>query len=125
MTVLIMAIAGIIVGFAIDAAIARMAREPFERGEVDEDDLRLRKSDGGLELGSEAGAFKMPDLLTSQSRLRTAAVVGATALIFGLLGRQYHHVWDLPIVAMDRHEASIVTSPPPCRKPIRCRVRRS
>ena len=99
MTVLIMAIAGIVVGFAIDAAIARMAREPFERGELDEDDLRLRKSDGGLELGSETGALKMPDLLTSQSWLRTAAVVGATALIFGLLGRQYHHFWDLPIVA--------------------------
>ena len=99
MTVLIMAVAGIVVGFAIDAAIARMAREPFERGEMDEDDLRLRKSDGGLELGSETGALKMPDLLTSQSWLRRAAVVGATALIFGLLGRQYHHVWDLPIVA--------------------------
>lgn len=94
-----MAIAGVVVGFAIDAAIARMAREPFERGEVDEGDLRLRKSDGSLELGSEAGAFTMPDLLTSQSWLRRAAVVAATALIFGLLGRQYGHLTDLPIVA--------------------------
>ena len=99
MTVVIMAIAGIIVGFAIDAAIARMAREPFERGEMDEDDLRLRKSDGGLELGSEAGSLTMPDLLTTQSWLRRAAVVAATAAIFGLLGRQYDHIGDLPIVA--------------------------
>lgn len=98
MTVLFMAVAGVIVGFAIDAAIARMAREPFERGDVDEDDLRLRK-EGALELGSETGALKMPDLLASQSWLRRAAVVGATAIIFALLGRQYHHVTDLPIVA--------------------------
>lgn len=99
MTVLIMAIAGVIVGFAVDKAIAHMAREPFERGEMDDDDLRLRKSDGHLELGSEAGSLTMPGLLTSQSWLRRAAVVAATALIFALLGRQYHHLWDLPIVA--------------------------
>jgi prepilin signal peptidase PulO-like enzyme (type II secretory pathway) len=98
-TVLIMAIAGVIVGFAVDKAIAHMAREPFERGEMDDDDLRLRKSDGHLELGSEAGALTMPGLLTSQSWLRRAAVVAATGVIFGLLGRQYDHVTDLPIVA--------------------------
>jgi prepilin signal peptidase PulO-like enzyme (type II secretory pathway) len=98
-TVLIMVLAGIVAGFVIDAAIARMAREPFERDEIDEDDLRLRKHDGGLELGSEAGSFTMPDLLTRQSWLRRAGVIAATAVIFGFIGGRYHHVGDLPIVA--------------------------
>ena len=96
-TAFVMAIIGVAAGFVIDAVIARLAREPFERGEVDPDDLRLKK-DGGLELSSEMGALTMPVLLTSRSYLRTAAVVGATAVIFGLLGRQYTHVGDLAIV---------------------------
>ena len=98
MTVLVMAIIGIVAGFVLDALIARMAREPYERGEIEEDDLRLKK-DGGLELRSEAGALTMPVLLTTRSYFRTLVVVAGTTAIFALLGRQYDDTWELLIVA--------------------------
>ncbi len=101
MTVLVMAIIGVIAGFVLDALIARLAREPYERGELEEDDLRLKK-DGGLEFSSETGALAMPTLLTTRSLIRTIIVVAATAAVFAAIGRQYEHdgVWELLIVAL-------------------------
>ena|GEM_PF-1426354 len=101
MTALIMAFAGIVAGFVIDDLIARMAREPYQRGELDEDDLRLKKNGGpALDLNSETGALAMPVLLTTRSWIRTAIVVAATAVLFALVGRRYQgDVWHVTIVA--------------------------
>jgi leader peptidase (prepilin peptidase)/N-methyltransferase len=84
-----MAVAGFIAGFVLDSMIARLAREPFERHEVEEDDLRLRKPGAALELSSETGAFAMPRALTTGAVYRRAAVVGITAVLFALAGAQY------------------------------------
>lgn len=87
MTVIVMAFVGFIAGFPVDTLIARLAREPFERGVVEEDDLRLKKSP--LALNSETGAFAMPSLLTTASWYRRAVVVALTTVVFALLGRAY------------------------------------
>jgi hypothetical protein len=100
-TALIMSLLGFATGFVLDDLIARLAREPYQRGELDEDDLRLKKHDGRtLDLSSEAGALDMPLLLTTRSWVRTAVVVGATAALFGLVGRTYGgDVWEVTVVA--------------------------
>lgn len=85
-----MALAGLVLGFALDELIARLAREPYERGEIDEDDLRLKKDGGaGLELSSETGAFAMPRALTTGSPYRRLFIVAATAAVFALAGWAY------------------------------------
>ena len=101
MTIIIMAIVGMITGFVLDELIARLAREPYERGDV-EDDIPHGKHSGAspLELSSETGAIEMPRLLTTGSPYRRIAIVLATTAIFALLGRQYHgEDWHLAIVA--------------------------
>jgi prepilin signal peptidase PulO-like enzyme (type II secretory pathway) len=85
-----MAIVGCIAGFALDEAIARLAREPYERGELEDDDLRLKKDGGAsLEFNSETGALAMPRALTTGSHIRRLVVVAATVVLFALAGRQY------------------------------------
>lgn len=85
-----MAIAGGIIGFVLDEAIARLAREPYERGEVEDDDLRLKKDGGAsLEFNSETGALAMPRALTTASHIRRLIVVGVTMALFAAVGRQY------------------------------------
>jgi len=87
---LIMAAIGIAAGFVLDAAIVRLAREPYERGELDEDDARLTPgAPRPLELKSETGALAMPQLLTERSSYRKAAVVAVTAGLFALVGLRY------------------------------------
>jgi prepilin signal peptidase PulO-like enzyme (type II secretory pathway) len=87
-TIVIMAIIGVIAGFVLDALVVRLAREPFERGELD-DETPPRADGSSLDLSSEIGAVEMPALLTSGSMYRRAAVVALTATVFALLGRQY------------------------------------
>jgi len=86
-----MAIAGFVAGFGLDEAIARLSREPYERGDFDDDEDR--EADGGpsaaLALSSERGALAMPRALTSGSIYRRAAVILATALAFGAIGYRY------------------------------------
>jgi prepilin signal peptidase PulO-like enzyme (type II secretory pathway) len=84
-----MALAGLAAGFVLDELIARLAREPFERGEVEEDDLRLKSDANALDLASETGAFDMPAALTTGSAYRRVVVVATTALLFGLIGLRY------------------------------------
>ncbi len=84
-----MALVGIAAGFVLDGLIARLAREPYERGEVEEDDLRLKKDPSALELSSETGAFDMPRALTTGSAYRRLVVIAATVLLLGFAGRQY------------------------------------
>ena len=71
LTIALMALLGFVVGFALDEAIARLAREPYERGEIEEEDIRP-KADGSLslELSSESGALDMPLALTTGSAYR-------------------------------------------------------
>ena len=101
MTIIIMAIIGVIAGFVLDELIARLAREPYERGDVEDDMPHGKHSGAGtLELSSETGAIEMPRLLTTGSPIRRIVVVAATAGIFALLGRQYQgEDWHLAIVA--------------------------
>lgn len=101
MTIIIMAIFGVIAGFVLDELIARLAREPYEHD--DDEDMphpKRRNAGGQLELASETGALEMPRLLTTSSALRRVFVVAATAGIFALLGHQYGGAdWHLAIVA--------------------------
>ncbi|HEY8171981.1 MAG TPA: A24 family peptidase [Dehalococcoidia bacterium] len=85
-----MAILGCLAGFVLDEMIARLAREPYERGEIEDDDLRLKKDGGAsLEFSSETGALAMPRALTSASHVRRAIVVVATTALFAFAARQY------------------------------------
>lgn len=88
MIVVLMALVGIAVGFVLDEAIARLAREPYERGEIEEDDLRLKK-DPSLSLSSETGAFDMPKALTTGSAYRRLVVIGTTAFLFAVAALRY------------------------------------
>jgi prepilin signal peptidase PulO-like enzyme (type II secretory pathway) len=90
LTVIAMAVAGFFAGFLLDRWIARLAREPYERGEVEEDDVRLNEGvHGALELHSETGSFAMPRALTTGSPYRRTAVVAATTGVFVAIGHQY------------------------------------
>lgn len=103
MTVLLMALAGAIAGFALDAVIAQLAREPYERatGEDDTDDDHSRSAHGPLDLASESGALQLPALLDSKSWYRRAAIVAATAGLFAAVGAQYQgDVLHLAVLAM-------------------------
>jgi len=84
-----MSLAGFVTGFALDHLIARLAREPYERGEIEEEDLRLKRDPSAFDLASETGAFDMPAALTTGSAYRRGIVVLATVLLFALVGRQY------------------------------------
>lgn len=88
MTTIVMAVIGFITGFVLDALIARLAREPYERGEPD--DAPRHKADGApLELSSETGALDMPRLLTTGSMYRRAMIVALTAALFAAVGYRY------------------------------------
>ena len=94
MTILIMAMFGVVVGFVLDELIARLAREPYERGDSDDDVPHA------LELASETGALEMPRLLTTGAPYRRIIVVLATVAAFAALGHQYQgEDWHLAIVA--------------------------
>jgi leader peptidase (prepilin peptidase)/N-methyltransferase len=85
-----MAFAGIFLGFLLDEMIARLAREPYERGEIEDDDLRLKKDGGAsLEFSSETGALAMPRALTTGSLYRRLLVVATTAALFAVSGMRY------------------------------------
>lgn len=102
MTIIIMAIIGVIVGFVLDELIARLAREPYERGEAEDDEHQQAHHNAGapLELSSEAGALEMPRLLTTGAPYRRIVIVAATAGVFALLGHQYRgEDWHLAVVA--------------------------
>lgn len=94
-----MAAAGFIAGFAIDAIIARLAREPYERG--DDLDTEAAPATMTLEFGSEAGAMAMPRALTSASDMRRVVVVAATMALWALAALQYgDEPARLPIIAI-------------------------
>ncbi len=81
---------GFIAGFVLDELIARLAREPYERGDFDDDaDSQDPTSAAALELRSEMGALDMPRLLTTGAWYRRAIVVAAATALFAALGRQY------------------------------------
>jgi leader peptidase (prepilin peptidase)/N-methyltransferase len=86
-----MAIIGVILGFGLDAVIARLSREPYEHVEADDGAPAdpAAESPHRLEFSSEAGALAMPRALTSASMYRRMAVVAVTALLFALVGYQY------------------------------------
>ena len=84
MTIGIMALAGLVVGFALDAIIAKLAREPYEYTEDDS-----TESSTGLDLASETGALELPALLDGRSLYRQLIVLLVTTSAFCLVGWRY------------------------------------
>lgn len=80
----ILALAGIPVGIALDAIIARLAVHPAEEG-----DAEARPFAPAPRLHSEAGALVLPREDTTRAWLRRLLVVAATAGLFALAGARY------------------------------------
>lgn len=99
MTIITMAIIGVVAGLVIDELIARLAREPYERGDLNDDIPGEHRAK--VALGSEAGAMEMPGLLTTGAPYRRLVVVLATTAGFALLGSRYEGAdWQLAIAAI-------------------------
>jgi len=96
-----MALLGFIVGFGLDEAIARLAREPFERREADTSPGDEQEAHHGLlDLGGEAGVMALPWSLTGGSLLRRLLVVAATTALFATAGSRYEgHPWAMLVAA--------------------------
>jgi leader peptidase (prepilin peptidase)/N-methyltransferase len=86
MTIALMALAGFVAGFGLDAIIAKLAREPYEHPETAPSEA---DNPGGLSLASEHGALTLPGLLDGRALYRTAAIVVATTALFALAGGRY------------------------------------
>lgn len=100
MTIALMALIGIAAGVVIDAIVARLAREPYERA-FEEDEAEDLASGASLDLSSEAGVLQLPALLDGKARYRTLVLVGATAFVFALIGLRYEaDPWQMPIIAV-------------------------
>ncbi len=96
-----MTVLGIAAGFVLDEVIARLAREPFERGDDDDGEPQAEEAPhGSLDLASEAGQVALPWSLTGGSMLRRVIVVTLSALLFALVGQQYAgHIPAMLVVA--------------------------
>ncbi len=103
MSVIVLALAGFVVGFALDETVARLSREPFEhRHEVQTHEGEEPHPEHGisLDLNSEAGTVVLPWSLTGGASYRRIIVVALTVVLFALVGRQYAgHPLDMTIVA--------------------------
>lgn len=94
------AIAGIVAGFAIDRAVARLARAPFDRP-ADFDDspadhasaADIDAADGAVADAAEPPApvapKPLPRALTTRAWMRTAAIVVVTAALFAASAARY------------------------------------
>ena len=90
MIILLLSLFAIPWALVLDHWIARLAREPYERGEVEEEDLRLKKSEAAsIVTAPDPDAFVMPRALTTLSMYRRATVVLATVALFALVAAQY------------------------------------
>ena len=99
MTIITMAIIGVVAGLVIDELIARLAREPYERGDLNDD--IPGEHHPKVELSSETGAMEMPGLLMTGAPYRRLAVVVVTTIVFALLGSRYEGAdWQLAIAAI-------------------------
>ena len=103
MTIIIMAIFGVVAGFVLDELIARLAREPYERG--DEAERRAAAEAPRPGASSRTGAAR-PAPRDAAAAHDGRAATGASSSsprrrgIFALLGRQYQgEDWHLAIVA--------------------------
>lgn len=85
-----MATAGLLAGALLDRIIARLAREPYERALEGDAQAAFRAEAAHLALAPPPPEpIEMPSLLTTRGRYRTAAVVVATAALFGMAGARY------------------------------------
>jgi leader peptidase (prepilin peptidase)/N-methyltransferase len=101
---LAMAAAGFGTGFVLDSIIAFLAREPYERGDFDDDagsppDTEPPNGRAALEFADERGAAALPAALGAASAYRRTAVVAITAALFAGLGTQYDDPLQLAVVA--------------------------
>jgi prepilin signal peptidase PulO-like enzyme (type II secretory pathway) len=98
-TIITMAIIGVIAGLVLDELIARLAREPYER--IDLDDDIPGEHHPRVELSSETGAMEMPGLLTTGAPYRRLVVVVATTMVFAVLGSRFEGAdWQLAVAAI-------------------------
>jgi len=95
LTVIVMAISGIAAGFVLEAIIVLLAAKPYGLSVPERASQGL---DTSLPL-SDRRDGTLPALLQGRSLPRSAAVVATTAVVFALVGRQYHRPLDLAIVA--------------------------
>ncbi len=84
-----MALAGLVVGGILDLVVAKLAREPYEHPDVDDDPAAPFAKPAVHTLASEHGALDLPALLDGKSAIRRVSVVLATVAIFALLGLKY------------------------------------
>ncbi len=92
MTIVTMAVAGVVFGFVLDYLVARLAREPYSRTPaLDAGTPALKSEAARLTLApfDAAPSTKMPTLLTTHSLLRTIVLVAVTTVAFALIGLQY------------------------------------
>lgn len=91
--IILFAVAGAVAGFAIDAAVARLAREPFERpadfGESEGDDEAGAAAVDDDDVSEPSAPKPLPRALTTLSWLRTAIVVAITAALFAASAARY------------------------------------
>jgi prepilin signal peptidase PulO-like enzyme (type II secretory pathway) len=83
---------GLPVGFLLDRWIARLALEPYERGEIEEEDLRLKKGEAAAIIAvADSRDFEPPRALTVWSAYRRAAVIGVTVLLYAVAAWRYEN----------------------------------
>jgi leader peptidase (prepilin peptidase)/N-methyltransferase len=101
-----MALLGFAAGFLLDELIAKLAREPYERGDFDDDpddiDAEVPAAAGiSLNLASETGALDMPRALTTGSAYRRLVVLAVATVLFAIAGWRYDgETFAMIIVAM-------------------------
>jgi len=87
---ILMGIAGVPLGLALDFITAKLAREPYERGEVEEEDLRLKRGEAAAIVSAPPrDDFEMPRALTTGSTWRRLSVVAVTVVLLALTGLRY------------------------------------
>lgn len=92
MTIVLMSIAGIATGIALEALIVALALQPYRRVE--------RDAPASLPLSAGSNSSRLPSFLVKQSVLRTGAIVLSTGGAFALVGLRYQgNAWHLMIVA--------------------------
>jgi prepilin signal peptidase PulO-like enzyme (type II secretory pathway) len=83
--IVLFAIAGVAAGLAVDAAVARLAREPFERPR----DFAHEAESGAEAAPEQAEPKPLPLALTSRAWIRRIVVMAVTAALFAAAAARY------------------------------------
>jgi leader peptidase (prepilin peptidase)/N-methyltransferase len=89
MTVVIMCLLAIPVGFLLDSWLARLALEPYLRDDEDDADALQSEAAAIAAATPMRDEARMPRALTTHVAQRRVAVMAVTVALFGFAGRQY------------------------------------